>query len=137
MISKPVLIDTSVWINALRKNPINSVKERVDALLEQNAVVITPIIKLELLGGTRTEVEFKRLKTRLDSLPNLKISESIWSSATKLAFELRRAGVSAPYTDILISQIAISYDAMLVHCDNHFNLISKKTPLAAENLTIN
>jgi len=32
-----------------------------DALLRENRVAICPMIKLELLGGTRTEEEFEKL----------------------------------------------------------------------------
>ena len=39
-------------------------------------VVTTAMIKLEILGGTKTDKEFKRLKTCLDAVEDLKISDS-------------------------------------------------------------
>ena len=62
------LVDTSAWLFALRKDFIPVVKDRIDHLLKENAIITTGIIKLEILGGTKTQKEFQRLKTRLDAL---------------------------------------------------------------------
>jgi hypothetical protein len=61
------LVDTSAWLYALRKefNPV--IKDRLDLLLKENRVLTAGIIKLEILGGTKSEKEFQRLKMRLDS----------------------------------------------------------------------
>lgn len=82
-----VLIDTSVWIFALRKNFIPEIKNRVDGLLAVNAVGIVGIIKLELLGGVRSEAEFQRLKSRLDTLQVIETNARLWDKASVLAFE--------------------------------------------------
>lgn len=65
--SSLVLIDTSVWILALRKSPLLVVRDEVEHLLAENRVAIVPIIRLELLGGTKSLDEFNRLKTRLEA----------------------------------------------------------------------
>jgi len=132
--NKLVLIDTSAWVFALHKNPLPPIKERIDHLLRENTVAIVPMIKLELLGGTKTESEFSRLKKRLDALYLIEIREPTWEAAEKLAFNLRRQGVTAPFTDIIISSAAISADALLLHADIHFDLISEKSSLRAESL---
>ncbi len=63
------LVDTSGWICALRKDFIPEIKDRLDQLLEADLVITAGIIKLEILGGTRREKEFKLLKKRVDALP--------------------------------------------------------------------
>lgn len=50
-----MLIDTSAWILALKKNFHYSIKERIDQILIESDVAINGIIELELLGGARTE----------------------------------------------------------------------------------
>jgi len=129
-----VLIDTSVWIFALSKNFLPEIKERVDVLLKENRVAIFPMIKLELLGGTKTKREFEKLKNRLDSLHEIKINDDLWQKAAEMAFSLRRKGISIPYTDILISVAALSESALLLHADEHFNLIAKNFNLSVESL---
>ena len=60
-----ILIDTSAWLFALKRNFHPAVKERIDALLKENDVAIIGIIQLELLGGAKSEEEYTRLKTVL------------------------------------------------------------------------
>ena len=119
------LIDTSVWILALRKKYTPEIKSYVEKLIEEDKVVINPIIKLELLAGTRTKKEFSRLKLRLDALPEITINQDIWEEAQRMAFDLRRRGLGIPLIDIMILTCAKSSDSTLVHRDRHFEFAGK------------
>ncbi|HDG98268.1 MAG TPA: PIN domain-containing protein [Desulfobacterales bacterium] len=127
------LIDTSAWIFALRKNFVVQIKERVDSLLKDDVILTTGLIKLELLGGTRTQKEFYRLKNRLAVLEEIEINTVLWESSFELAFTLRRKGVTVPYTDIIIAACALNANAILVHADSHFDLISNHSSLRVES----
>ena len=127
------LIDTSAWIFALRKNFVVQIKERVDSLLKDDVILTTGLIKLELLGGTRTQKEFYRLKNRLAVLEEIEINTVLWESSFELAFTLRRKGVTVPYTDIIIPACALNANAILVHADSHFDLISNHSSLRVES----
>jgi predicted nucleic acid-binding protein len=127
------LIDTSAWILALRRNPLEPVKNRIAYLLESDAVVTTEIIKLELLGGTKTEKEFTRLKTRLDALESASIAKTQWEKAFDLAFTLRRSGLTVPYTDIFIASCALTADLAILHADAHFDIMAEHMPLRTES----
>jgi hypothetical protein len=129
-----VLIDTSAWIFALKKNFHPSIKERVEQILVESDVAITGIIALELLGGAKTEKEYERLKSRLDALYYIETTKSLWDAASKLAFDLKRKGVNAPYTDILIAASAMQEKAILLHADSHFDTIAKHSSLKVESL---
>jgi hypothetical protein len=129
-----IVIDTSVWLFALRKNYHPTIKDIVNRLLVEEEVAINGLIKLELLGGTRTENEYKRLKSRLDSLYYIESTESLWEEAALLAFILRRKGITVPFTDVFIATSAIIHKAMLVHADRHFDLIKKHTELRTKSL---
>lgn len=129
-----VLIDTSAWIFALKKNFHPSIKERVEQILVESDVAITGIIALELLGGAKTEKEYERLKSRLDALYCIETTKSLWDSASKLAFDLKRKGVTVPYIDILIAASAIQEKAILLHADSHFDTIAKHSGLKVESL---
>ena len=129
-----VLVDTSVWILALRKSPVPAVRDEVEDLLAANRVAIVPMVRLELLGGTRSPQEFTRLKSRLGALHQIPAEESTWDMAERLSFELRRQGKIIPYTDILIGSAAILSSALLLHADRHFDLMAEDTDLNVRSL---
>ncbi len=63
-----ILIDTSIWLFALKKDFHPPIKERVEKLLLTDKVAINGMIQLELLGGAKSEKDYDRLFQRLDSL---------------------------------------------------------------------
>ena len=128
-----IIVDTSAWIFALRKNPFIKLKSRIDHLLEIDNVFTLSMIRLELLGGTKTKEEFDRLKNRLDALYEISTDAELWSSAAQLAFDLQRKGLTIPYTDILIANAAIQSKATLLHADSHFDLVAGQTELKVES----
>ena len=127
------LVDTSLWITVLKKNPPELIKERVGHLLLENTVAVTPIVKVELLGGTRNELEFQRLQKRLESLILLDINAELWNKAASLAYDLRRKGVTIPHTDIIIASVALQHNATLLHLDKHYDIIAEQTSLKVES----
>jgi predicted nucleic acid-binding protein len=127
------LIDTSAWILALRKDFLPAVKDRIEYLLRENAIITSGMIKLELLGGTKEEKEFQRLKIRLDALEMVETNTSLWERAYDLTFSLRRKGITVPYTDILIAASALMVDATIVHADSHFDLMRPQCGLKVES----
>ena len=129
-----VLIDTSVWILALRKSPSSEAKDEVSRLLVENRVAIFPMICLELLGGTKSPSEFNRLKNRLGALHQMPADEATWETAVQLSYRLRQRGKIIPYTDILIASAAIVNECTLLHADRHFDLIAQDTDLKVRSV---
>jgi predicted nucleic acid-binding protein len=128
-----ILIDTSAWLFALKKNFHPAIKERIDELLIESDVAICGMIALELLGGTKSEKEYLRLKSRLDSLFYIESDKRLWDLSSKLAFDLKRKGMSIPYADIVIAASALEERAILVHADSHFDSIAHHTDLKVES----
>jgi len=134
MASETFLVDTSAWLFALRRDVYPEIKSRIDALLREDALFITGIIMLELLGGTRTLKEFSRLKSRLNALPYISVeAPSFWDLAFEMSFSLRRTGLTIPSTDILIASAAIKEDVILLHADIHFDHIARSSTLKVES----
>src|SRR4030042_3452793 len=125
------LVDTSVWIFALRKEPVVQIKDRIDSLLKEDTVITTGIIKLEILAGAKTEKEYRRLKSRLDALESIETDDELWRNACEYGFKLRRRGLTVPSTDVLIASCALQWGAVLLHADAHFDLMEK--PLGLRN----
>ena len=96
MPNDPVLVDTSAWLFALRKDFMPEIKDRLAMLLRENLVLTTGIIRLELLAGTRNEEEYNRLKARLGGLESIETDDQLWEMACEMGFKLRRKGITGP-----------------------------------------
>jgi len=90
---------------------------------------------MELLGGTRTEKDFRELKELLDGLPRVDPREPDWSLAAGMAFQLRRAGRTVPFPDVLIAQQAQRADAGIVHADSDFDVLCRHFHIEQEDFT--
>lgn len=128
-----ILVDTSAWLFALKKDFHPVIKERIGQFLVESEMAICGMIALELLGGTRSEKEYFRLKSRLDALHYIDTDKALWDLSSKLAFDLKRKGMSIPYSDIVIAASALKEKAILVHADSHFDSIADHTDLRVES----
>ncbi len=129
-----VLVDTSVWIAAMGKRNIPAIRSRITQLGKENRIATNQMVRLELLGGSRSVDEFDSLKKHLDALHQMQIGDEEWGESARLAFKLRRQGKTLPYGDIIIAVTAIRNDASLLHADQHFELIATESALVAESL---
>lgn len=130
-----VLIDTSAWIIALRARKSQRAIKEVDAILAEGRAATSGVTMLELLSGARTEEEYTELLEDLSALHYLPTSKEIWSKSARMAFDLKRKGITIPTVDLVIASLAIDADCFLLHADVHFDLISKQTNLKTQNLT--
>ncbi len=97
-------------------------------------VVTCGLIELELLGATVNEAEFARLSLNLHGFRRLVIEDADWSAAARLGFDLRRGGVTVPFTDILLAALAIRHGVTLLHADTDFDTMAKRCALRVESL---
>jgi predicted nucleic acid-binding protein len=128
-----ILVDTSAWLFTPKKDFHPVIKERIEQLLVESEIAICGMIALELLGGTRSEKEYFRLKSRLDALHYIDTDKALWDLSSKLAFDLKRKEMSIPYSDIVIAASALKEKAILVHADSHFDSIADHTDLRVES----
>ena len=128
------VLDTSIWLEVLpagRGTP--QLRNRVDALLSADLVATTGMIRLELLGGVRSQEEWTRLSEMLSALHNLPVVEEDWEGAASTSFRLRREGITIPFTDLLIGEVTLRSEAVLIHRDRHFDLLATSVPLQVES----
>jgi len=124
-----ILIDTSIWIDALSKKADKQLISNFELLLIEQKIATTSLIKLELLSGCSDKKEFNNLSEELDALHQLEFTADIWHQASKLGFLLRKKGLRVPNTDLLLAAASIAYNCPLWHRDKHFDLISEYAPL--------
>lgn len=131
---KLFLVDTSAWILGLKRNSSNQIKNILTEILDKDQSATTGIIILEFLQRSRTKKEYNEILSDLSALHYLEVNKVIWEKASQLGFDLRRKGKTIPSTDLLIASIALHYNLILLHADNHFEQIKEYTNLKTKNL---
>jgi predicted nucleic acid-binding protein len=123
-----VLVDSSAWIESLRRKGDMRVKLAVEGLLEAYEALWCSPVRLEVLGGARLE-ERAHLSQRFSVIPYRACREDDWERAVSLAWRLRARGFNLPWLDVLIAAIAIQDGVRLYAIDSHFQEIAKHTTL--------
>jgi predicted nucleic acid-binding protein len=123
-----ILIDTSAWIASFKKTGSQELKEFMKQAVVSALAVTSPIIILELLQGCRSVGERDALTTKLESLDVLPITQGVWEQAYALGFSLRRKGLTIPTTDLIIGGLAIENRTILLHHDEHFEMMVPHYP---------
>ncbi len=88
---------------------------------------------MEILAGTKSEKEYKRLKSRFDALNQVETGEELWERACEYGLLLRRKGLTIRSTDLLIAACALKTDAVLLHADAHYDLMARPPGLRVES----
>ncbi len=117
-----VLVDSSVWIEALRREGRLEVKLGLEGLLEQYDAVWCGPVKLEVLGGARPQ-DRGRLETHFSCIPYLPMKDTAWESAKSLAWRLRDRGCVTPWNDVLIAALSVEADCRIYSVDKHFEMM--------------
>jgi tRNA(fMet)-specific endonuclease VapC len=122
-----ILIDTSVLIDALRKD--QAALSKISELEESgDALCTTQINVLELYKGAYSPASSKngleKVKKLLEALVILEIDEDVYDIFGELSSELRRRGKSIGDFDELIAAIALNHEAAIVSTDGHFLSVS-------------
>jgi predicted nucleic acid-binding protein len=125
-----ILIDTSAWIVSFRTSGNEKLKQTIIHALDTDAVLITNLIKFELLQGCLDKKEYITMKSRLDAIEELVINDTVWDVAYNTGYNLRRSGITVSTVDILIASIASAYGCNLLHHDRHFRLIATKLSIS-------
>jgi len=120
-VKEPVLIDTSSWIEALRFDGDEGVRSRVAAALGEGRARLVHIVLLELWNGARGAREQRELAHVAEAVPVLPATDEVWAEAVRLAVSCRRAGVTAPATDLLVYACAQVHGVNLEYSDRHFD----------------
>lgn len=128
-----VLVDTSVWSLALRRDHQTDSSEvglLGRALEGEGEVYASGIILQELLQGFSGPTASKSIVERFSALPMLVPETSDHVKAAALRNHCRRQGVQIGTIDALIAQLAIHYELQLLTTDQDFMLMAKHVPIA-------
>ena len=128
-----LLVDTSVWSLALRRDPPISAAPQVQALrdaLEGNEIVVTTgLVLQELLQGFAGARAHQDIIDRFAALPLLGPDRQDHIDAAALRNRCRRAGVQVGTIDALLAQLCIRHGLTLLTTDNDFVHAASHCPL--------
>ena len=127
-----VLVDTSVWSLALRRDTPPDIKETLilaRCLERQDILFSTGIILQELLQGFRGPKQRQRLIEHFSSLPLIVPDLTDHIEAATLQTTCRRKGIQITTIDALLAQLAIGHDLDFLTTDRDFTLMARHVSL--------
>ena len=74
------MIDTSSWIDAMRRDGDPEIKARVVALVREGTAAWCDIVRLELWNGLRGTAERKQMEELEVDVINLPTSDAVWET---------------------------------------------------------
>jgi|SRR3989338_4114517 len=123
MPAKLALVDTSAWIEYLKRTSHPIAKEIESALLF-NTAAICQLVLAELIQGAKSEKEIVLIMDLVLVVKVLKESESTWQQAGFLANKLRKRGKTISLIDCYLAVLAKENKAMILTLDKHFSMIA-------------
>ena len=120
-----VLVDSSIWIEGIDPRVPAELKADLTALIEARRAAVTEMVRLEVIGGTRSASEFENARSEFEVFPCVKATEREWKKAEEITFTLNRKGQRVPSADILIAAVAVCHRIPLWHADKDFERVKK------------
>jgi predicted nucleic acid-binding protein len=117
-----VLVDTSVWSLALRRDAPADVPEvhELRRFLEDGTVFCTGLILQELLQGFAKPKAHRQIIEHFAALPLLVPGREDHIHAAEMRNRCRRKGVQAGTIDALLAQLCVRYDLTMLTTDKDF-----------------
>ena len=110
-----VLIDTSVWSQALRRQSsesLSTAQERVvnvlKELIHDSRIAMLGPVRQELLSGVKTPKQFETLQQILSVFSDEPLRSQDYEQAAKNFNQCRQGGVQGSNTDFLICAVSMS-----------------------------
>lgn len=118
-----VVVDTSVWSLALRRNTPNEALAIVNILRDlivDGRVVLMGAIRQEVLSGVRYTEQFLRLQDYLRAFPDIELTSEDYELAAEFFNTCRSNGVQGSNTDFLICAVAHRRGYSILTTDQDF-----------------
>ena len=122
---KYILIDTCIWVDFF-KDSNTALCDRLENLISEDRILLSDVVRSELLVGARGKKEMEELSSVLEGLKIAKIDSKIFIKAGELGFFIRRAGFTLPLTNLIITAQAMHYSSPIWTYDKHLSTLEKK-----------
>ena len=117
-----ILIDTSCWIQFLRRRGDAEIKSRVAGYIDLEQAAYCAPVQFELIAGARDQ-ELVHVREALRFSALLDFPLSCWELAGELERALRKKRLTIPRDDIFVASAAIHHNVPLYARDKHFEFI--------------
>lgn len=127
-----LLVDTSVWSLALRRDVESSepeVHHLKEALLGADIVVTTGLVLQELLQGFTGAKSSAQIVERFAALPLIQPTREDHIAAAELRNACRRSGVQVGTIDAVIAQLCVRHELTLLSTDKDFKSVARHCAL--------
>ena len=127
-----VLVDSSVWSLALRRNTTNDAIVIVNVLrdlIADGRVVLLGAIRQEVLSGVRYKEQFSRLQEYLRAFPDLELTTEDFELAAEFFNTCRTKGVQGSNTDFLLCAVAHRRGYSIFTTDKDFENFRSHIPV--------
>lgn len=118
-----IVVDTSVWISALR-GPNSADASTLRRLLDADEVVLPVSVRSELLMGV-TGPTRKHLAERLSALTLLYTTDETWRTLDSWTDRAARGGHVFSLGDLIVGILAADIDALVWSLDKDFERMEK------------
>jgi len=130
------LVDTSVWIHALRPHGNAAMQLQLRTLVLSGETAVTDWIILELMTGLSRSEDGEQLLERFSPVARIPFRHEWWIKAWELAAGLQKQGISPSAAECLIATVALESSVSLIHCDADFEAICLHSKLQTLDWTI-
>lgn len=118
------LIDSSAWVEFLRRSGDPRVKNAVARLFQADQAAYTCPIRFELLSGVKQDEE-EDLEHAFALSHHAPFDQDDWRAAALLERQLREKGITIPRNDLFVATVAIRTGLPIVCRDKHFDITRK------------
>jgi predicted nucleic acid-binding protein len=128
-----LLVDTSVWSLAFRKNApstLPKIRRLAQALRDGEQIFTTGLVLQELLQGFPDDDARDSLLARFSSLPHVVPDGQDHVDAAELRRRLAGEGLRIGTIDALLAQLCLRHDLTLLTTDLAFNRVAEMTSLS-------
>ena len=130
-----VIVDTSVWSLALRRQQKNnSIVDKLRDFIGDGRVVLLGAVRQEILSGIKQQAQFDKLKNHLRAFPNLPLGAEDYELAADYFNICRRNGLQGANTDFLICATANRRNYEIFTTDKDFIGFSQYLPIVLTQL---
>lgn len=118
-----IVVDTSVWISALR-DPDSAEAKGLQSLLDADEVALPVSVRSELLMGVAGATR-KKLADRLSALSMLYTTDETWRTLDSWTERASKDGQFFSLGDLIVGILAAEIDALVWSIDKDFERMEK------------
>ena len=121
MAARPVLVDSSYYIDRLRQR--KPLMQELHAIASNRSLATCGPIRCEVGRGIREPAARKLLHQVWSTMLYVPTDNRLWESTEELLWQLDRQGKVVPAIDALIAESAKRVGAVILTLDSHFQMI--------------